>query len=83
MFFPSCSRILLFPLLSSPHGPNKIVLDPSCTWISVLGSPFDTIMNLLILTCMRDSKPMHSMPLSMPLSWTESLDHLDHVMGPC
>jgi hypothetical protein len=32
---------------------------------------------------MRDSKPMHSMPLSMPLSWTESLDHLDHVMGPC
>jgi len=26
---------------------------------------------------------MHSMPLSMPLSWTESLDHLEHVMGPC
>ena len=23
------------------------------------------------------------MPLSMPLSWTESLDHLEHVMGPC
>ena len=33
MLFPSCSRILLFPLLSSPHGPNKVVLDPSCTWI--------------------------------------------------
>jgi hypothetical protein len=23
------------------------------------------------------------MSLSMPLSWTESLDHLEHVMGPC
>jgi hypothetical protein len=23
------------------------------------------------------------MPLSMPLSWTESLDHLEHVMDPC
>ena len=23
------------------------------------------------------------MPLSMLLSWTESLDHLEHVMGPC
>jgi hypothetical protein len=23
----------LFPLLSSPHSPNKVVLDPSCTWI--------------------------------------------------
>jgi len=33
MLFPSCRRILLFPLLSSPHGPNKVVLDPSCTWI--------------------------------------------------
>jgi hypothetical protein len=33
MLFPSCSRILLFPLLSSPHGPNKVVLDPFCTWI--------------------------------------------------
>ena len=22
------------------------------------------------------------MPLSMPLSWIESLDHLEHVMGP-
>jgi len=31
--FPSCRRILLFPLMSSPHGPNKVVLDPSCTWI--------------------------------------------------
>jgi hypothetical protein len=40
-------------------------------------------MNLLILTWLKDSKPMHSMPLSMPLSWTESLDHLEHVMGPC
>jgi len=26
---------------------------------------------------------MHLMSLSMPLSWTESLDHLEHVMGPC
>jgi len=33
MLFPSCSMILLFPLLSSPHGSNKVVLDPSCTWI--------------------------------------------------
>jgi len=33
MLFSSCSRIPLFPLLSSPHGPNKVVLDPSCTWI--------------------------------------------------
>ena len=33
MMFPSCRRILLFPLLSSPHGPNKVMLDPSCTWI--------------------------------------------------
>jgi hypothetical protein len=33
MLFPSCSRILLFPCLSSPHCPNKIVLGPSCTWI--------------------------------------------------
>ena len=33
MLFLSCSRILLFPLLSSLHSPNKIVLDPSCTWI--------------------------------------------------
>ena len=23
----------LFPLLSSPHGSNKVVLSPSCTWI--------------------------------------------------
>jgi len=33
MLFLSCGRILLFPLLSSPHGPNKVMLDPSCTWI--------------------------------------------------
>jgi hypothetical protein len=33
MLFLSCGRILLFPLLSSLHGPNKVVLDPSCTWI--------------------------------------------------
>jgi len=33
MLFPSCSRILLFPLLSSPHGPNKVGLGLSCTWI--------------------------------------------------
>jgi len=33
MLFPSCRRILLFPLLSSTHGPNKVLLDPSCTWI--------------------------------------------------
>jgi hypothetical protein len=33
LLFPSCSRILLFPLLSSPYGLNKVVLDPSCTWI--------------------------------------------------
>jgi hypothetical protein len=33
MLFPSCRRILLFPLLSSPLGPNKVLLDPSCTWI--------------------------------------------------
>ena len=26
---------------------------------------------------------MHSMSLSMSLSWTESLDYLEHVMGPC
>jgi len=35
------------------------------------------------MTWLKHSKPMHSMPLSMPLSWTESLDHLEHVMGPC
>jgi len=29
----SCNKILLFTLVSSPHGPNKVVLDPSCTWI--------------------------------------------------
>jgi hypothetical protein len=40
-------------------------------------------MDLSILTWLKHSKPMHSMPLSMPLSWTESLDHLEHVMGPC
>jgi hypothetical protein len=39
-------------------------------------------MDLSILTWLKHSKPMHSMPLSMPLSWTESLDHLEHVMGP-
>ena len=33
MLFPSCSRILLFSLLSSPHGLNKVVLEPSCIWI--------------------------------------------------
>ena len=33
MLFPSYSKILLIPLMSSPHGPNKVVLDPSCTWI--------------------------------------------------
>ena len=31
--FPCCSRILLAHLMSSLHGPNKVVLDPSCTWI--------------------------------------------------
>jgi len=31
--FPSCSRILLFPLLSSPHGPNEVGLNPFCIWI--------------------------------------------------
>jgi hypothetical protein len=36
-------------------------------------------MDLSILTWLKHSKPMHS----MPLSWTESLDHLEHVMGPC
>jgi hypothetical protein len=24
-----------------------------------------------------------AMPLSMPLSWTKSLEHLEYVMGPC
>ena len=33
MLFPSYNRILWFPLMSSSHGPNKVVLDPSCTWI--------------------------------------------------
>jgi len=28
--FHEKGRILLFPLLSSPHGPNKVVLSPSC-----------------------------------------------------
>ena len=40
-------------------------------------------MDFSILTWLKRSKPMHSMPLSMLLSWTESLDHLEHVMGPC
>ena len=102
MLFPSCSRILLFPLLFTPHGPNKVVMDPSCTWIrctrtldtlmeyllllihtSTYQKKKDTLMDLSILTWLKHSKPMHSMPLSMPLSWTESLDHLEHVMGPC
>ena len=48
-----------------------------------LGSPLDTWMDLSILTWLKHSKPMHSMSLSMPLSWTESLDHLENVMGPC
>jgi len=81
MLFPSCRRILLFPLVSSPHGSNKVTLDPSCTWIRCM--TLDTLMYLSILTWLKHSKPMHSMPLSMPLSWTESLDHLEHVMGPC
>ena len=33
MLYPSCSMILLFPLLSSLHGPNKVVLDHFCAWI--------------------------------------------------
>ena len=39
----------------------------------------DTPMDPSNLTWSKPSKPMHS----MPLSWTESLDHLEHVMGPC
>jgi len=39
----------------------------------------DTPMNLSILTWSKPSKPIHLMPLSMPLS----LDHLEHVMGLC
>jgi hypothetical protein len=40
MLFPSCSRILLFSWLSSPHGPNKVVLGPSCTWIRCIMTSF-------------------------------------------
>jgi hypothetical protein len=40
-------------------------------------------MDLSILTWLKHSKPMYSMPLLMPLSWTESLNHLEHVMDPC
>ncbi|KAL3582919.1 hypothetical protein D5086_017251 [Populus alba] len=47
------------------------------------GSPLNTPMDLQILTWWKPSKPMHSMRLSMSLSWTESLVHLEHVMGPC
>jgi hypothetical protein len=50
--------------------------------IRLYWTPLDTLMNLSILTWLKRSKPMHSMPLSMPFSWTESLDHLIHVMGP-
>jgi len=34
------------------------------------------------LTWSKPSKPMHSMPFSMSLTWTELLDHLEHVTGP-
>ena len=35
------------------------------------------------LTWSKHSKPMHSMLLSMPMSYPESLAHLEHVMGSC
>jgi hypothetical protein len=41
----------------------------------------NTPMDPSILTWSKPSKPIHSMPLSMPLSWTESLDHLEYLMG--
>jgi hypothetical protein len=40
MLFPSCCKILLFPLLSSPHGSNKVVLGRSCTWIRCTTTSF-------------------------------------------
>jgi hypothetical protein len=40
MLFLSCSRILLFPRLFSPNGPNKVVLSPSCIWIRCIRTSF-------------------------------------------
>jgi len=34
------------------------------------------------LTWSKPSKLIYSMSLSMPLYWTMSLAHLEHVMGP-
>jgi hypothetical protein len=60
----------------------RLYWTPFAHGYDVLGSPLVTLMDLSILTWLKRSKPMHSMPLSMPLFWTESLDHLEHVMGP-
>jgi hypothetical protein len=79
---PCCFQVVVgfFCFLYCSHLMAQIRLywTPLAYEYDVLGSPLDTLMDLLILTWLK-----HSMPLSMLLSWTESLDHLEHVMGPC
>jgi len=84
---PCCFQVVvgLFCFLWCPHLMAQIRLywTPLTHGWDVLGSPLDTLMDLSILIWLKHLKTMHSMPLLMPLSWTESLDHLEHVMGPC
>jgi hypothetical protein len=71
MLFPSSSRILLFPLVSSPHGLNKVGLGPFCTWIR----------------CTRASSWYSNGPLKSDLVETFKINAfnafvLDRVIGP-
>jgi len=77
---PCCFQVVegFFCFLCCPHLMAQIRL---CWTPLALGSPLDTWMDLSILTWLKPSKLMHSMPLSIPLSWTESLHHLEHEMG--
>jgi len=76
-----CFQVVVgfFCFLCCPRLMAQIMLywAPLTHGKDVLGPPLDTLMDHSILTWSKPSKPMHS----MLLSWTESLDYLEYVMG--
>ena len=69
---PYCFQVVVefFCFLCCPHFIPQIRLywTPPTHGKDALGSPLDTPMVLAILTWLKPLKPMHSLPLSTPLS---------------
>ena len=77
MLFPSCNMILLFPLLSSLHDPNKFVLDPSCSWIRCTSNG---PCNSDLIETFKTNAFIASFNAFV---LDRVIGHLEHVMGPC